>query len=641
MPEPSPVPSTAKRLTLFLSYAHADEARATKLAKALGDAGYDVWWDALIEGGTAYAKTINEALESADVVLVLWSAASVESDWVRDEAALGRDRKRLVPLSLDRVKPPLGFRQYQFINFRGWRGRRDGPEFVALERAIAIAAGQEAPPRTARPARISRRTALIAGGVAGAAAIYGATFLFIDRDWMKGAEDPPSIAVLPFKNLSGDDGQAYFSQGLTEEIRAALVRIDALQVAAAASSEKAGEEKEDAQSIARELGVGFLLSGSVRRSRDMLRIATELTDGKTGYSLWSNTVDRKLADVFAVQREIARMVASALSIRIATDQPAPGGTGSIDAYEHYLKGKSLFGLARDEATDRQALAHFELAIAADSKFALARAARSRVLASLASAAVEPAQLTRLYGAAIAEAKRAVELAPGLAEAHLALGYGLFAGRLDVRGARPSYDKAFQLGRGNADIVLLYALYCSRAARAAEAHSAIQRALALDPINARVHRAAGSIDYAARRYEEALPQLRRALELNPEISNAHALIAFCLTQLGRLKEARAEFAAEPTEFFRLTGLAIVEHKLGNRAAADKAYADLVQSMGDGALYQHAQILAQWGKPDEAVAKLWKARRLGDSGLTYLATDPLLDPVQRHPEFIKLLKNLGLG
>ena len=157
----------------------------------------------------------------------------------------------------------------------------------------------------------------------------------------------------------------------------------------------------------------------------------------------------------------------------------------------------------------------------------------------------------------------------------------------------------------------------------------------------MHRAAGSIDYAARRYEEALPQLRRALELNPEISNAHALIAFCLTQLGRLKEARAEFAAEPTEFFRLTGLAIVEHKLGNRAAADKAYADLVQSMGDGALYQHAQILAQWGKPDEAVAKLWKARRLGDSGLTYLATDPLLDPVQRHPEFIKLLKNLGLG
>ena len=186
MSEPTPEPSSAKRLTLFLSYAHADEARARRLKGALEEAGYNVWWDALIEGGTAYAKTINHALETADVIIVMWSAASVESDWVRDEAALGRDRHRLVPLSLDRVKPPLGFRQYQFINFRRWRGRRDGPEFVALERAIAAAAGQAAPERAARRPRISRRTALVAGGVAAGAAIYGGTFLVIDRDWLGG-----------------------------------------------------------------------------------------------------------------------------------------------------------------------------------------------------------------------------------------------------------------------------------------------------------------------------------------------------------------------------------------------------------------------------------------------------------------------
>jgi hypothetical protein len=109
MPEPTPDQPSAKRLTLFLSYAHADEARAWRLAKALEEAGYNVWWDALIEGGTAYAKSINQALESADVILVLWSAASVDSDWVKDEAALGRDRHRLVPLALDRVHqfPPV------------------------------------------------------------------------------------------------------------------------------------------------------------------------------------------------------------------------------------------------------------------------------------------------------------------------------------------------------------------------------------------------------------------------------------------------------------------------------------------------------------------------------------------------------
>ncbi len=641
MSEPSPEASSAKCLTLFLSYAHADEARARKLARALEDSGYNVWWDALIEGGTAYAKTINHALETADVILVLWSASSVDSDWVRDEAALGRDRQRLVPLSLDRVKPPLGFRQYQFINFRSWRGRRDAPEFVALERAIAIAAGQAPPDRSPRKSLINRRAMLVGGAVVGSVAVGGGAYLLIDGGRFGGGDDHPSIAVLPFKNLSGDPEQAYFAQGLTEEVRAALVRIEPLQVAAAASSEKAGEEQADAQSIARQLGVGFLLGGSVRRSGDMLRIATELTDGRSGYSLWSNTVDRQLTDIFAVQRDIARMVAAALSIRIATDRPAPGGTGNIEAYEHYLKGKALFGLARDEATDRQALAHFELAIAADPQFALARAARSRVLASLAAADAEPGKLRQLYDDAVAEAERSVELAPELAEGHAALGYALFAGRLDVRGARPSYDRAFQLGRGNADILLLYALFCARAGREADAHSAIQRALALDPINARVHRAAGSIDYAARRYAQALPPLRRALALNPQISNAHALIGFCLTQMGKLKEAIVEFEAEPTNFFRLTGVAIVEHKLGNRAAAEAAYAALVREMGNGALYQQAEVLAQWGQLDDAVAKLSEARRIGDSGLTYLITDPLLDPIRKHAGFVKVIKDLRLN
>ncbi len=185
------------------------------------------------------------------------------------------------------------------------------------------------------------------------------------------------------------------------------------------------------------------------------------------------------------------------------------------------------------------------------------------------------------------------------------------------------------------------MYCSRAGRADEAHAAIERALVLDPINARVHRAAGSIDYAGRRYAEALPSLKRALELNPKISNAHALTGHCLMALNRLPEAKTEFALEPTAFYRLSGLAIVEQKLGNRAAAEKAYADLIAEMGDASVYQHAEVLAQWGRADEAVAKLVRARQVGDSGLIYLATDPLLDPIRQNPGFINLLKELNLN
>jgi hypothetical protein len=147
--------------TIFLSYAHGDQAQAQRLAVALERGGFTVWWDALIEGGTRYAKTIDEALQSADAVLVLWSRTSVDSDWVRDEAAQGRDRHRLVPLSLDGTLPPLGFRQYQTIDLSGWRGRADAPQIGAIQRAIAAALGQ-APPSPAAVPRFTRRQAMAA-----------------------------------------------------------------------------------------------------------------------------------------------------------------------------------------------------------------------------------------------------------------------------------------------------------------------------------------------------------------------------------------------------------------------------------------------------------------------------------------------
>src|SRR5690348_12180846 len=133
---PDQPPASDKAVTLFLSYSREDEGDARRLASALEHAGYTIWWDALIEGGEAYSRSIAEALEKADAVIVLWSARSIESDWVRDEAAQGRERHRLVPLSIDGSMPPLGFRQYQVIDLTHWHGRRSGPEFAAIDRAI-------------------------------------------------------------------------------------------------------------------------------------------------------------------------------------------------------------------------------------------------------------------------------------------------------------------------------------------------------------------------------------------------------------------------------------------------------------------------------------------------------------------------
>jgi TolB-like protein/Tfp pilus assembly protein PilF len=626
-------------VTLFLSYAHADEAKAKRLATALQHAGYIVWWDAMIEGGAAFSKSIAEALDSSDAVLVLWSAHSIESDWVRDEAAQGRERHRLVPLSLDGSHPPLGFRQYQMINLSHWHGRRASPEFRSVERAIASVLGQRVEPVPTRGPVASRRAVMLGGAAAGAVAIGGGGWLAWEKGLLGGGTDALSIAVLPFRNLSGDKTQDYFSDGLTDEVRTALTRIEQLRVLAGTSSAKASEGGADPRKIAADLGVRYLLSGSVQRVADMVRIAIDLTDGRTGFSRWSQSVDRRVTDIFAVQSEIANLVAGAMSVQVATAQPAPGGTTNVKAYEHYLQGRSLFSLAKDEATDRAALTHFELAIAADPKFALAYAARSRSLSIIASEDAKADQIKPLFSEAIVAARRAVELAPNRAEGHLALGYAMFAGRLDIEGARPSYERAYALGHGNADTVLLYALYCSRAGRPREASAAVQRAVVLDPLNPRAFRAQGSVAYAARRYVDAIPPLRRALQLNPKMNVAHSLIGSALLGLGRNADALKEFEAEPGRQFALAGEAIAQRRLGNPSAAQKAFDELVNDIGDSATYQQAEVLAQWGRADEALARLERARAVGDSGLTYAATDPMLDPLRSDPRFKRFINTLN--
>jgi Tfp pilus assembly protein PilF len=342
-----------------------------------------------------------------------------------------------------------------------------------------------------------------------------------------------------------------------------------------------------------------------------------------------------------LETEIARTVSNALSVRMATDAPAPGGTRNAKAYEAYLQGRALYNLAKDEATDRHAKADYEIAIAADPNFALAHAALSRSLSSIAAAYAKADELKGIYALAIDEAQRATAIAPTLAEGHLALGYALFSGKLDPKGARPSYDKAYHYGRGNADIVLLCAAYMARTRRFREARDAIDWALALDPLNPRTHRAAGAIAFASRRYADAIAQGRRALELNPKISTANANIGDSLMTLGKLADARAAYVKEPSAMFRLRGLAALEHRAGNQPAAERALSQLISEVGDSAMYQQAEVMAQWGKADEAMAKLKQAREIGDSGLSLVATDPLLDPISKDQRFVRFVKDLGFG
>ena len=566
------------------------------------------------------------------------------SDWVLDEAGQGRDLRKLVAVSLDGTLPPLGFRQYHAVNLVAWRGGTDAAAIDAIVRGVG-SAGQ-------------RRVA--SADACGSCLTYSSQGA---RHRRRGHRDKRrrcggvvaptlrrhrrprnnSLAVLPFRNISGDRDQDYFSDGLSEELRVTLARDLRLLVMAQASSDKFRERQGNAVEIASQLGVAFLLDGSVRRAGDLVRITADFIDGATGFSRWSQTFDRNLRDIFAVQSEIAGTVAQALAANVEAPTPASaaavGGTGNVAAYDEYLRGRALYDLAGDEEGERAALARFDAAVALDPKYAAAHAARARSLTAIANQYGQIDSQRSMYADAVAAARLAIEISPEFAEAHSTLGFTLFQGMLDARAAREPYELSRRLGTGSATVLGRYAQYCARVGRDRDATEPLRSALRLDKLNPLIHRAAGSIEYAARRYAESIPPMRQALGMNARLSQAHAGIGAALFALGRVAEAREEYRSEPYADFRLAGLAITEQSLGNNAAARAAYEELTAKHGERVLYQQAQVLAQWRDKQGALTRLDQAWQRRDSGLIYLRNDPMLDSLRSEPPFTKLLNAMG--
>ena len=628
---------------VFFSYASADRARAEKIIAALTARGYPVWWDRHIEGGTAYARMIEGALFESEVVIVAWSRASLDSNWVRDEAEYGRDHRRLVPIRLDEVEPPIGFRQYQMVDFTAWDGRPDSAVVTRLVSAIERSQPAEAPGAPAPATRrrtLSRRSALIASAAAAPALAAGV--------WWFGWGDrraPPlrSIAVLPFANLSGDPAQDYFSDGLSEELISALARLNSLQVIARTSSFPFRGDKVGSREIGARLGVAYILDGSVRRGGATVRVTAQLVEAATGIDRWSQSFDRELKDILGVETGIAQAVAEALAVRLLSTDIAAlnlGGAANEEAYDDYLHGRHLFDAGGDETAYRAALAAFDSAIAADNAFAAAHAARGRTLLVIANQFTPPAQLRATFDAALASARQAVAFAPDLAEAQATLGAVLQNANLDFVGAKQAFARALSTGSGSADILTRCGQFTCDLGDFAAGLPAVTRASVLDPLNPRVFRSLGYALIEARRFAEGVAAMQRALQLSPAAEGAHAAIGDARLLQGDLAGAQKEYALEPLSWLRQTGQAIASHREGDQAAAARAFKALTAAGDDTTLYQQAQVFAQWGEPDRAMAALQQARASGDSGLVLMKVDPMLDPLRRDRRYLSLQHQLGL-
>ncbi|MEQ5787521.1 TIR domain-containing protein [Erythrobacter sp. NFXS35] len=645
--------------SVFLSYARSDLDRTRSVIGLLESAGFDVWWDGRLEGGENYLATTETALESADCVVVLWSQTSVASSWVRDEAQRGRERGCLVPLSLDGTMAPLGFRQFQLLDISGWQGAPDAPEADRIIAAVrtktgAPAAASVAPatqsqtpalPAARSGLALSRRTLMIGGaGLAGGAALLGV--------WQSGllrgarAGDPISMVVLPFADLTGDIDKAWFSNGLSNELRSVLVRNPRLKVSAPTSSSAIAGEDEFA--IGRKLGVNHILRGSVQRDSERMRVSAELVEVDGGLVRWAESYDRAVKDVFALQSEIAETVAGSLVAKIASSeevrtsiaaQQDVGGTTNIVAYEAFLRGHALYDLSSGTETDRAALAQFDAAIAEDPDYAAAHAMRSTMLAAIANnAASDGMESRKLFAEAIAAAERSLALEQRLARGHLALGFARNNGQLKRGAAMPHYEAAERLAPGDADVLRAASSFHAYGEDQALAAKMMARVLELDPLNARAYRSAGYNALFARDYASVIKHMERGLELNPSLASAQFGIAIGRLMQGDAAGALAAAKAEQGRAYSLTASAIAAHRLGDTAAADTALAALEAEYGDSR-YQRAQVHAQRGEVDEAMALLGRALNALDPGVLWAPNDPLLDPLRGEPVFADLLLRLS--
>ena len=633
---------TSSAADVFVSYKAEDRRRVEPLVAALEAEGFSVWWDAHIGGGTHWREDIQDHLDAAKCVMVAWTKRSVghDGDFVRDEATRARKRGTYLPVRLEAVEPPLGFGEVQALSLHGWKGDRTDPRFRAVADAVrSRITGKDVahdPAHFAEP-RVSRRAVVAGGASVAAVAVAGAGGWLLLKP---SAANAKRIAVLPFANLSNDPEQAYFSEGVAEELRTALSRIG-MQVIGRASSDAVKDL--DTEAAASKLGVANILTGSVRRSPDTIRVNAQLVSGSDGVERWAQTYDRAPGDAIKIQADIAANVAQALSIALGQAGRAAltlGGTADSVAQDFILQSRKLTNEASGAEAIGKSIALANEAIARDPGYATAYVEKADALARLAqNYPSTPAEAANQLAEGDAAARRAIALAPRLGSAYAALA-NIEGSRLQFANVLPQIKQALALSPEDPAVLAESAFDLTYFGDATEALRVADRFIALDPLNARAYDRKSRALTVLRRYPQAIEVGRRGLQLAPNRFNIHILIGDSLTLSGQYAAARAEYQAMPADdVFRLTGEAIVAARTGDATAAERTMARLKQLYGANPSYQYGQINTQLGDADGAFDELDNAIQVKDAGLIYLKADPFLDPIRNDPRYTALLRRLN--
>ena len=459
-----------------------------------------------------------------------------------------------------------------------------------------------------------------------------------------------TIAVLPFANRSGSADDEYFSDGLADELLNVLAKIQSLRVTARTSSFHFKGKDLTIAEIGKALNVATILEGSVRKAGNRVRISVQLVKVPEGYQLWSETYDRTLDDIFAVQDDIAQAVVKELRAKLLGKTPdsdasgqaraevaqaARGRGADAEAHRLYLLARHLGNQLTRSENERASL-QLKKALELDPGFAVAWAELSRVYFNAMT--LDSTQFHRWLELARQAALRAIELEPDMGEGYARLG-SVQVIESDFERAAESFNRALELSPGSAVVLRNAGSLETRIGHVEKGIEFLRRALEVDPVNPATYQYLGRAYEAAGRVIEAEAAYRGALEVAPRMLAVRGLIACLLSRQGRHEEALDEALEEVDEEFRLEALAIVHHAAGRSAESDAALGELIERFASQDAYQIAEVYGARGEIDRAFEWLEKAHEAGDGGLSDANLSPHLRRLRDDARWMPFLKAIG--
>ena len=628
---------------IFLSYASQDAEAARRICDALRAVGLEVWFDqSALRGGDAWDVSIRRQIRECALFVPIISAntqARVEGYFRREwNLAASRtldmadDQAFLLPVVIDatidvNARVPEKFREVQWTHLPA--GGASEAFVEQVHRLLSGGTPARAPIAPIRPVP------------AGAPATTPP------------ASESPSIAVLPFVNRSRDEEDEYFSDGLADELLNVLAKIRGLRVAARSSAFTFKGKGATVAEVGHALNVATVLEGSVRKAGNRMRISVQLVKVADGYQLWSETYDRTLEDIFAVQDDIAQSVVKELRTALLGETADPeagkGVTAEVtaavrgrstdpEAHRLFLQARHFIDRTTREDTTR-GIDYLKQALALEPGFALAWAELGRAYASQANWGWAPA--ADGFGRAREAVEHALALEPDLAEGHAGMAWLQIMLDRDWRGAEASYRRALELAPGNALVLHQAGLLAANVARFEEAIALGRRAVEQDPLSASSYFFFGLILWPANRAAEAEAAFRKALELAPQRAATRAWLSIVLLGEGRGDEALAEALREPEEWGRLFALAVIHHAAGRSTEANAALQELAGKYANDAAYQLAEVHASRGEVNAAFEWLERAYAQRDAGVAWTKIDPLLRSLHADPRWDVFLGKIGLA